>query len=112
MGVIIPLYNLDLLLKIAGRPGWWLILFLVPIVNFVIIVIVWLNLADFNDPANDYNLNIPRHIDSSEPSPGRSHPNRRMTRSLPLSMSTTARCGWREPMIASVPPTFRAVRTT
>jgi hypothetical protein len=48
LGVIIPLYNLDLLLKIAGRPGWWLILFLVPIVNFVIIVIVWLNLADFN----------------------------------------------------------------
>ena len=24
---IIPIYNLYILLKIAGRPGWWLILF-------------------------------------------------------------------------------------
>ena len=42
---LIPIYNLYVLLKIVGRPGWWLLLFLVPIVNFVIWIIVALDLA-------------------------------------------------------------------
>ena len=44
-GAIIPIYNIYLLLKIIGRPGWWLILFLIPIVNFVIFIIMYLDLA-------------------------------------------------------------------
>ncbi len=35
---IIPLYNCYVLLKIVGKPGWWLILFLIPIVNYVFII--------------------------------------------------------------------------
>jgi hypothetical protein len=27
-GAIIPIYNVYLLCKIAGKPGWWVILFL------------------------------------------------------------------------------------
>lgn len=42
---IIPFYNLYVLLQIVGRPGWWLILFLVPIVNIVIAIVVTLDLA-------------------------------------------------------------------
>jgi len=42
---LIPIYNLYVLLKIVGRPGWWLLLFLVPFVNFVIWIIVALDLA-------------------------------------------------------------------
>ncbi|MBS0662329.1 MAG: signal peptidase I [Verrucomicrobia bacterium] len=42
---IIPIYNLYILLKIVGRPAWWLILFLVPIVNLVIAVLVALDVA-------------------------------------------------------------------
>jgi hypothetical protein len=42
---IIPFYNVYTLLKIVGRPGWWLILFLIPFVNFVIWIIVALDLA-------------------------------------------------------------------
>ena len=42
---IIPFYNLYVLLKIVGRPGWWLILFLIPILGFVIDIIVMLDLA-------------------------------------------------------------------
>ena len=30
---IVPLYNAYILLKIAGRPGWWLLLFMIPFVN-------------------------------------------------------------------------------
>lgn len=41
----IPFANLYLLCKIAGKPGWWLLLFFVPLVNLVIIVIVWMEIA-------------------------------------------------------------------
>ena len=42
---IIPIYNLYVLLKIAGRPGWWLLLFIIPVVNFVIGIIVAIDVA-------------------------------------------------------------------
>lgn len=38
--VLIPFYNLYVLLKIVGRPGWWLLLFFIPLVNFIIAIIV------------------------------------------------------------------------
>ncbi len=43
--VLIPFYNAYVLLKIAGRPGWWLILMLVPLVNIVISIIVAIDVA-------------------------------------------------------------------
>ena len=42
---IIPFYNVYVLLRIVGRPGWWLILLLIPFVNFIIWIIVALDLA-------------------------------------------------------------------
>ena len=42
---IIPFYNIYTLLKIIGRPGWWLLLFFVPFVNFVISLVVAIDLA-------------------------------------------------------------------
>ncbi|ONI87680.1 hypothetical protein ALI22I_20950 [Saccharothrix sp. ALI-22-I] len=42
---IIPFYNIYVQLKIVGRPGWWLILLLIPLVNIVISVIIALDLA-------------------------------------------------------------------
>lgn len=35
---IIPIYNMYILLKIGGKPTWWLLLFLIPIVNIVIAI--------------------------------------------------------------------------
>ena len=32
---IIPIYNIIILLEIVGKPVWWLILFLIPIVNAI-----------------------------------------------------------------------------
>lgn len=43
---IIPLYNVYVLLKIAGKPAWWLIFYLIPIVNFVVGIIVSIALAE------------------------------------------------------------------
>jgi hypothetical protein len=42
---IIPIYNLIVMLKIVGRPVWWLVLFLIPFVNLVIAFIVAFDLA-------------------------------------------------------------------
>lgn len=42
---IIPIYNIYVLLQIVGRPGWWLILFLIPFVNIVIALLVSIDLA-------------------------------------------------------------------
>lgn len=42
---IVPFYNYYLLLRIAGRPGWWLLLGLVPVVNIVVYLVVAIDLA-------------------------------------------------------------------
>ena len=42
---IIPIYNIWVLLEIVGRPGWWLLLFFVPVLNFVIWILVAIDLA-------------------------------------------------------------------
>ena len=42
---IVPIYNLIVLLKIAGRPAWWVILLLIPVVNFIILILVSLDIA-------------------------------------------------------------------
>lgn len=42
---LIPIYNAYVLLQIIGRPAWWLVLFLIPFVNFIISLIVAIDLA-------------------------------------------------------------------
>ncbi|MFW5713464.1 MAG: DUF5684 domain-containing protein [Brevefilum sp.] len=42
---LIPIYNIWVLLEIVGRPGWWIILMLIPGVNFIIGIIVMIDLA-------------------------------------------------------------------
>jgi len=42
---IVPIYNLIVLLEIAGKPVWWFLLMLIPFVNLVILAIVCIALA-------------------------------------------------------------------
>ncbi|MFB9926803.1 DUF5684 domain-containing protein [Amycolatopsis halotolerans] len=42
---IIPIYNVYVWLKVAGRSGWWLLLLLVPLVNLVVVIVVSLDIA-------------------------------------------------------------------
>ena len=42
---IIPIYNLYIWCKIVGRPGWWIILMLIPFVNFIIGIILCIDMA-------------------------------------------------------------------
>ena len=43
---IIPIYNIVVLLDIAGKPVWWIILFFIPIVNFIFAILTYVGLAD------------------------------------------------------------------
>ena len=42
---MVPVYNGIVLLEIAKRPLWWLILFIIPFVNFVAALVVSLDVA-------------------------------------------------------------------
>ena len=42
----IPIANLFLMLSIAKKPMWWFLLFLVPLVNVVIAIMVWMAMAE------------------------------------------------------------------
>jgi hypothetical protein len=42
---IIPIYNIYVLCKVAGRPGWWLLLMFIPLVNLIIAIILNIDIA-------------------------------------------------------------------
>ena len=42
---IIPIWNVIVVLKIAGRPWWWILLMLIPLVQVVVLFIVYLDIA-------------------------------------------------------------------
>lgn len=43
--ILIPVYNKIVMLQIAGRPIWWIILFFIPVVNIVVFIIVAIDIA-------------------------------------------------------------------
>jgi hypothetical protein len=42
---IIPIYNTIIILKIIGRPWWWILLFLIPVVDIVILILMYNGLS-------------------------------------------------------------------
>ncbi|MBK5257874.1 MAG: signal peptidase I [Vicinamibacteria bacterium] len=42
---IIPIYNLIVMLEISGKPIWWIILFFIPLVNFIVFILVTIAFA-------------------------------------------------------------------
>jgi len=47
----IPPLSIYLMCKIAGKPGWWFWLFMIPIVNIIIGIIVWTEIAKARNKA-------------------------------------------------------------
>jgi len=43
----IPIANIYLMCKVADKPGWWTILFFIPIANIVFAILVWMKIAEF-----------------------------------------------------------------
>lgn len=42
---IVPIYNLAVLCKVAGRPAWWVLLMFIPIVNVLVLAVVSIDIA-------------------------------------------------------------------
>jgi len=42
---IIPIYNLYIWCKIVGRQWWWILLMLIPLVNFIVCMVLCIDLA-------------------------------------------------------------------
>ena len=55
---IIPIYNLIVLLQIAGKPIWWILLLFIPIVNFIVFIIVWVGVARAFGKGTGYALGL------------------------------------------------------
>jgi hypothetical protein len=48
----IPIVNIVLMLNIAKKPIWWILLCFIPLVNIVILVIVWMAIAEARGKPN------------------------------------------------------------
>ncbi len=44
-GILVPILNIYFLCKIGGRPGWWVILFFIPIVSLIVSIILMIDIA-------------------------------------------------------------------
>lgn len=42
----VPIVNIYLMIKIAAKPGWWLVLLLIPFVNIIVYILVWMSLSE------------------------------------------------------------------
>lgn len=42
---IVPIYNVIVLLEIAGKPIWWLILLFIPFVNIIVAIMIQIDVA-------------------------------------------------------------------
>lgn len=48
----IPIANIILMLNIAKKPLWWIVLCFIPLVNIVILIIVWMAIAEARNKPN------------------------------------------------------------
>ena len=45
-GAIIPIYNAVLLFRVGGQSGWWVLALLIPLVNAIVGIWIWLRVAE------------------------------------------------------------------
>ena len=42
---LVPIYNIIVMLEIARRPLWWFVLMFIPVVNFIVALVVMMDIA-------------------------------------------------------------------
>lgn len=42
----IPILNVLLMFKIARKPLWWIVLLIIPLVNIIVLILVWMAIAE------------------------------------------------------------------
>jgi hypothetical protein len=48
----IPILNIILILNVAKKPIWWIVLLIIPLVNIVVGIIVWMAVAEARNKPN------------------------------------------------------------
>lgn len=49
---IVPIFNMYIMLQVAGKPGWWLLLMFIPVANLIVIILMYIGVAEsFNKGA-------------------------------------------------------------
>lgn len=56
--ILIPFYNIYVMLQIVGRPGWWLLLLFIPFVNAIILILVYIDLAHSFGKSSAFGLGL------------------------------------------------------
>lgn len=54
----VPILNVILMINIARKPIWWIILCLIPLVNIVIFIILWMGVAEARNKPNWWGILI------------------------------------------------------
>ena len=55
---IVPIYNVIVLLEIAGKPLWWILLMIIPLVNIVIGIILAIEVAKKFGQSSGFGLGL------------------------------------------------------
>jgi len=55
---IVPIYNVIVLLEIAGKPLWWILLMIIPLVNIVIAIILAIEVAKKFGQSSGFGLGL------------------------------------------------------
>ena len=55
---IVPIYNIFVLLKIAGKPAWWVLLYFIPVVNVIAAILVCLAVAKCFGKSDLYGIGL------------------------------------------------------
>lgn len=55
---LVPIYNTYVTIKIAQKPGWWLLLLFIPFVNLVFLVLICMGVARHFGRSNWFGLGL------------------------------------------------------
>lgn len=55
---IVPIYNIIVICEITGRPVWWVVLTLIPFVNLIVLIILFIDLAKAFGKSAGYGLGM------------------------------------------------------
>ncbi len=56
--ILVPIYNMIVLLNIVRKPVWWILLMLIPFVSFIIVILIYLELAKVYGKSTGFGLGI------------------------------------------------------
>ena len=55
---IVPIYNVIVMLKIAGKPGWWILLMFIPVVSLIVSILVVVSLSQNFGKGSGYAIGL------------------------------------------------------